>query len=210
RAALAADEVKQHLLALGLQFEGFVARSLDDVRVERAGQATVAVKHDEQVRVALSGAREQLRRRIRAADLRCEARDNAFEALGIGARGLGRGLSLAQLCCGDHFLGLGDLLGRLDRDDAPFEFLKRCHYGPSCSSARRNRPGSRSHLAYAKILANASSASTRPFLASSPRSLLSRMAFSTCGWSLRRSEEHTSELQSRENLVCRLLLEKKI
>src|SRR5690606_41373914 len=28
-------------------------------------------------------------------------------------------------------------------------------------------------------------------------------------WSNRRSEEHTSELQSRENLVCRLLLEKK-
>src|SRR5690606_41319087 len=29
------------------------------------------------------------------------------------------------------------------------------------------------------------------------------------GRSERRSEEHTSELQSRENLVCRLLLEKK-
>src|SRR5690606_17909208 len=29
------------------------------------------------------------------------------------------------------------------------------------------------------------------------------------GWSWSRSEEHTSELQSRENLVCRLLLEKK-
>src|SRR5579883_3559059 len=29
-----------------------------------------------------------------------------------------------------------------------------------------------------------------------------------CG-SVMRSEEHTSELQSRENLVCRLLLEKK-
>src|SRR5207302_10174735 len=28
-------------------------------------------------------------------------------------------------------------------------------------------------------------------------------------FSLNRSEEHTSELQSRENLVCRLLLEKK-
>src|SRR5690606_41173772 len=28
-------------------------------------------------------------------------------------------------------------------------------------------------------------------------------------WPDRRSEEHTSELQSRENLVCRLLLEKK-
>src|SRR5690606_41977895 len=28
-------------------------------------------------------------------------------------------------------------------------------------------------------------------------------------WFINRSEEHTSELQSRENLVCRLLLEKK-
>src|SRR5690606_41393714 len=28
-------------------------------------------------------------------------------------------------------------------------------------------------------------------------------------WRAMRSEEHTSELQSRENLVCRLLLEKK-
>src|SRR5690606_40197703 len=32
----------------------------------------------------------------------------------------------------------------------------------------------------------------------------------TAPWRIRtRSEEHTSELQSRENLVCRLLLEKK-
>src|SRR5690606_41593611 len=31
----------------------------------------------------------------------------------------------------------------------------------------------------------------------------------SCVTSTRRSEEHTSELQSRENLVCRLLLEKK-
>src|SRR5690606_41630604 len=30
-----------------------------------------------------------------------------------------------------------------------------------------------------------------------------------CHRAVRRSEEHTSELQSRENLVCRLLLEKK-
>src|SRR5690606_42161670 len=32
---------------------------------------------------------------------------------------------------------------------------------------------------------------------------------SACSRSSPRSEEHTSELQSRENLVCRLLLEKK-
>src|SRR5437660_8363304 len=30
-----------------------------------------------------------------------------------------------------------------------------------------------------------------------------------CFWHVRRSEEHTSELQSRGHLVCRLLLEKK-
>src|SRR5690606_24908969 len=37
----------------------------------------------------------------------------------------------------------------------------------------------------------------------------SRGSSSLFGWSglLRRSEEHTSELQSRENLVCRLLFE---
>src|SRR2546430_10426837 len=30
-----------------------------------------------------------------------------------------------------------------------------------------------------------------------------------CNWRRNRSEEHTSELQSQSNLVCRLLLEKK-
>src|SRR5690606_41758439 len=38
--------------------------------------------------------------------------------------------------------------------------------------------------------------------------LLIRGRCSDCGSSPLRSEEHTSELQSRENLVCRLLLEK--
>src|SRR5690606_41634340 len=36
-----------------------------------------------------------------------------------------------------------------------------------------------------------------------------RLKGNTLGGVKRRSEEHTSELQSRENLVCRLLLEKK-
>src|SRR5690606_41434700 len=49
------------------------------------------------------------------------------------------------------------------------------------------------------------------------RSMLSRRCWGVCdGWKTSRvlpksrSEEHTSELQSREDLVCRLLLEKKI
>src|SRR2546421_1119585 len=36
-----------------------------------------------------------------------------------------------------------------------------------------------------------------------------RCALPCCGASAKRSEEHTSELQSRSDLVCRLLLEKK-
>src|SRR5690606_41938146 len=47
-------------------------------------------------------------------------------------------------------------------------------------------------------------------LRSEVRSRSSRAALSPCSMLLDlRSEEHTSELQSRENLVCRLLLEKK-
>src|SRR5206468_12445239 len=47
------------------------------------------------------------------------------------------------------------------------------------------------------------------------RSLAGRFRFGACRkapsgqWSSVRSEEHTSELQSRSDLVCRLLLEKK-
>src|SRR5690606_40247783 len=50
----------------------------------------------------------------------------------------------------------------------------------------------------------------KSFLASI-RTSMSKMVISTHSvWSImQRSEEHTSELQSRENLVCRLLLEKK-
>src|SRR2546430_11724483 len=36
-----------------------------------------------------------------------------------------------------------------------------------------------------------------------------RLALATCFHGAHRSEEHTSELQSQSNLVCRLLLEKK-
>src|SRR5436305_7369597 len=42
-----------------------------------------------------------------------------------------------------------------------------------------------------------------------PRRFLRRLARNACGRARDRSEEHTSELQSRPHLVCRLLLEKK-
>src|SRR5436309_12591027 len=44
---------------------------------------------------------------------------------------------------------------------------------------------------------------------SRPPMSAARSARSVADHRLSRSEEHTSELQSRENLVCRLLLEKK-
>src|SRR5690606_41957850 len=47
-----------------------------------------------------------------------------------------------------------------------------------------------------------------PWIRFPPRRALRRARRRTSAGGRRRSEEHTSELQSRENLVCRLLLEK--
>src|SRR3712207_7563556 len=67
-----------------------------------------------------------------------------------------------------------------------FRSISRC--GPSSSS----EPAARCHTAF-------------------DRSILPRIcALSSTRPLPRRSEEHTSELQSRQYLVCRLLLEKKI
>src|SRR5690606_41304796 len=65
----------------------------------------------------------------------------------------------------------------------------------------------RSHLLLIKAYQHAPASALSPYL-------YSQIAFAmVCGWLVfghaPRSEEHTSELQSRENLVCRLLLEKK-
>src|SRR5690606_41041017 len=63
---------------------------------------------------------------------------------------------------------------------------------------------SRPHPACATSARNSASAAPRSNGCTCPRSASARSARSRA-----RSEEHTSELQSRENLVCRLLLEKK-
>src|SRR5690606_39916179 len=74
-----------------------------------------------------------------------------------------------------------------------------CAASPRCSawktSSSSNNNSRESDMA--RILAVDDSASMRDMVAYTLR---------TAG---HRSEEHTSELQSRENLVCRLLLEKK-
>src|SRR5258707_14006315 len=56
------------------------------------------------------------------------------------------------------------------------------------------------------IPANRSSPASRASLSAACQFSIAR---SLCPGDLKRSEEHTSELQSRQYLVCRLLLEKK-
>src|SRR5690606_41432459 len=69
-------------------------------------------------------------------------------------------------------------------------------------------PNARAARTYSKLRARRNSARTTPTNAGQPN----RIETKTKSQKLRprianRSEEHTSELQSRENLVCRLLLE---
>src|SRR2546430_5987792 len=66
------------------------------------------------------------------------------------------------------------------------------------SASARSPPSSR------YFSQHAAGASGRPL----PRSQ-SLSSSRACSWAIWRSEEHTSELQSQSNLVCRLLLEKK-
>src|SRR5690606_39835888 len=81
----------------------------------------------------------------------------------------------------------------------PYTTLFRSH-AQQVSSSWESRPLPSSARCWSRISCRAISASCS--------------ARTRCGvwrrWATsRRSEEHTSELQSRENLVCRLLLEKK-
>src|SRR5690606_8691050 len=116
--------------------------------------------------------------------------------------GLGEQL-LAQLA--DQPLGGGAVGGgQLD-----LEVLALAHVGDALVAERRAGALDRAALGIEHVgleghghdrLHRASSRSAAPSVRAKMASTLRRAA---------RSEEHTSELQSRENLVCRLLLEKK-
>src|SRR5690554_7156883 len=71
------------------------------------------------------------------------------------------------------------------------------------SSISRSPPSSVSSTTWGRP------ASMRPMRAASAPAGSARQAVSAASASSGRSEEHTSELQSRPHLVCRLLLEKK-
>src|SRR3712207_7399580 len=71
---------------------------------------------------------------------------------------------------------------------------------PPCTSSRRRPPSSSPRSSAPPAATTPPAPASRPN--SSPRQRRT-------GASLQRSEEHTSELQSRQYLVCRLLLENK-
>src|SRR5690606_41568742 len=72
----------------------------------------------------------------------------------------------------------------------------------ACQPSQRNAPSSAPHT----VVRHQLGSRVRAPVCGTP----GRCSTTTAsGAASRRSEEHTSELQSRENLVCRLLLEKK-
>src|SRR2546430_10729172 len=73
------------------------------------------------------------------------------------------------------------------------------------------RPPRSTLFPYTTLFRSSRSCLDHPELAR-PASLANKLHFETTRWiqmHRERSEEHTSELQSQSNLVCRLLLEKK-
>src|SRR5690606_41443467 len=102
-----------------------------------------------------------------------------------------------------YVYGSGDGFGFLSQA-ASAEFYSRALHGrssdlpsptPATAPTRRPRPS-----------AVRSGTSPAPRRTGGRRSRLARSASTSARATSARSEEHTSELQSRENLVCRLLL----
>src|SRR2546428_5762299 len=85
------------------------------------------------------------------------------------------------------------------------------HRSPNAGSATARRAAVKSCPTVSRLAATPNSARSRSENATTERGNLVPVQAQTGLSSLRaaRSEEHTSELQSRSDLVCRLLLEKK-
>src|SRR5690606_39582748 len=79
----------------------------------------------------------------------------------------------------------------------------------SCAPAEARQPGGRASTGHAAGGRGGRMGELQGRCARHRRQTLCRARQAGAALRLLRSEEHTSELQSRENLVCRLLLEKK-
>src|SRR5690606_40818418 len=93
----------------------------------------------------------------------------------------------------------------LDLHSFPHDALPICPRARSPSPSASGRASSTSASGFGAACPRGSNDCPR----SSATISIRRRATVICAFRPVRSEEHTSELQSRENLVCRLLLEKK-
>src|SRR5688572_8823083 len=84
-----------------------------------------------------------------------------------------------------------------------------CRSIPITTCGATARTEAAPHLSPRNRVATTSSVRTTAGLSVSLPTSILEDASRRCAQSHRRSEEHTSELQSQSNLVCRLLLEKK-
>src|SRR3989475_8786405 len=101
---------------------------------------------------------------------------------------------------------------RSSRNRAWSAYLDRCSTSTAfcrASSLNLNRLGSSAKASDSAIHRLNCSSGSRPSLSRSLFRANSRAKGPKASSLRRRSEEHTSELQSQSNLVCRLLLEKK-
>src|SRR3712207_8661727 len=91
----------------------------------------------------------------------------------------------------------------------PYTTLFRSRGGGSSERRERSRRGARGASLEGRTAEGARPAETVPHPRPGHGGLRRGSRTKTCEAGLSRSEEHTSELQSRQYLVCRLLLEKK-
>src|SRR5688572_15494255 len=118
--------------------------------------------------------------------------------------------ALTALAQGWHALSLlhGRIEGRIEKQLQTHHDLSVREYS-LLDVLSRQHDGEGGHLQMRQVadaVVLSQSATTRLVTRLEDRGLLARYL---CPTDRRRSEEHTSELQSQSNLVCRLLLEKK-
>ncbi len=125
-AALSADDAEANLAALGLELLPPVVRRLADVRVEGAGQATVAREDDEHDALRFPTGEQWVNVLLRT-DARSHAAQHLVSLKGVGTKALDVLLRLPQASAGDQLHGAGDLLRALDASDALSNVLEVCH-----------------------------------------------------------------------------------
>src|SRR5262245_60208592 len=126
--ALATYAEELHVFAFGRQCTCALARKPHDRRVEWAAQPALGGAHKQEMHAAASCSNQQSRRRATIAHRGSNIAEHLRHLLGIGTRGLGRGLRTSQFGGRDHLHGLGNLLRRPGGGDAHAHVFEARHF----------------------------------------------------------------------------------